>query len=449
MRGNANRAGESTRRRYLRRLGGALSVSALGGCAGENVDRVTTAVGGELYDASVDHDVTAWSGYDPAWTPPTAPPPADYDVKVLVENLTIPWDIDITRSGGVFLSERVGRISRYENGVLHPVVEPDDLIPTEAVAPGSDDSRWWLRGGEGGLLGIAVHPTYPDPPLVYAYYTVETGAGRRNRVVAFDGLNGDGPWPVVDDIPAHTFHNGGRLEFGPANYLWVTVGDADPGIDTPERTRDPASLAGSVLRVTPTGAPPAGRDWAGDARVHTHGHRNPQGLAWLPDGTALATEHGPGVGDEVSVLRQNRTYGWPEVRAGDNFGFYAGTDYVPPVATAPDWAPSGATFYTGDDVPGLRHRLLVGGLRSQRVVALTLSPDPLGDGYDESHDAAHLDDAYRTASTPLFEGRFGRLRTLEQGPAGELYALTSNRDGRAGAGFPTARDDRLLRISRA
>lgn len=441
-----NRTDGSTRRRYLRRIGGALSLSAVAGCAGERVDRVTTTVGDELYDVSVNHDATAWPEYDPGWNPPTAPPPTDYGVDVLAENLAIPWALDVAPSGEVFLSERVGRISRYEDGELRPVAAPNDLIPTEAVAPGSDDSRWRLRGGEGGLLGLAVHPTYPDPPLVYAYHTAEAEAGRRNRVVAFDGLSGDGPWPVVDGIPAHTFHNGGRLAFGPANYLWVTTGDADPGVETPERTRDPASLAGSVLRVTPTGAPPADRDWAGDARVHTYGHRNPQGLAWLPDGTTLAAEHGPGGGDEVNVLRQDGEYGWPEVRAGDGFGSYAGTDYVPPVATAPDWAPSGATFYTGDDVSGLRNRLLVGGLRSQRVVALTLSPDPLGDGYDESHDADVLDGAYRAASTPLFEGRFGRIRTLEQGPDGELYALTSNRDGRAGDGFPTDRDDRLLRI---
>jgi glucose/arabinose dehydrogenase len=446
MNEETHRTAGTTRRRYLRRAGGALSLAALGGCAGDAVDRTTTPVGDELHDVTVDHDETAWPAYDPGWTPPTAPPPTDYEVEVLAENLAIPWDLSVAPSGELFVSERIGRVSRYDGGELHAVAAPDDLIPTEATAPGTAERRWQIRGGEGGLLGLAVHPSYPDPPLVYAYYTAEREGGRHNRVVAFDGRGEGGPWPVIDGIPAHTFHNGGRLAFGPANYLWVTTGDADPGIETPERTRDPSSLAGSVLRVTPAGEPPAEGGNAGDARVRTYGHRNPQGLAWLPDGTPLATEHGPGGGDEVSVLRTGGDYGWPEVRDGDGFGAYAGTDYVPPVASAADWAPSGAVFYTGDELPGLRNRLLVGGLRSQRVVSVTLSHDSLGEGYDRYHDVAGS--AYRAASTPLLEG-FGRIRTLEQGRDGELYAITSNRDGRARDGFPTARDDRLLRIRAA
>ena len=47
------------------------------------------------------------------------------------------------------------------------------------------------------------------------------------------------------------------------------------------------------------------------------------------------------------------------------------------------------------------------------------------------------------ADEPLFEGRFGRIRTVVEGPHGELFALTSNRDGR---GSPADGDDRVLRI---
>jgi aldose sugar dehydrogenase len=43
----------------------------------------------------------------------------------------------------------------------------------------------------------------------------------------------------------------------------------------------------------------------------------------------------------------------------------------------------------------------------------------------------------------LLRGRYGRLRTVVEGPDGCLYVLTSNRDGR---GRPTAADDRVLRI---
>ena len=48
-----------------------------------------------------------------------------------------------------------------------------------------------------------------------------------------------------------------------------------------------------------------------------------------------------------------------------------------------------------------------------------------------------------TCDEPLFEGEFGRMRTVVEGPDGALYALTSNRDGR---GSPREGDDRVLRV---
>ena len=44
----------------------------------------------------------------------------------------------------------------------------------------------------------------------------------------------------------------------------------------------------------------------------------------------------------------------------------------------------------------------------------------------------------------LLRNRFGRLRTVVEGPDGALYALTSNRDGR---GTPRKGDDQILRIT--
>ncbi len=401
------------------------------------------------YDVSVAHDVSEWRGYDPDWEPATGPPRGRFETDVLATNLEIPWDLSFAPTGELFLTERTGRLVSVEGSTLRTVAEPEETIDAEALPPGADERPWVVEGGEGGLLGVAVHPTYPDPPLVYLYYTAETDGGKRNRVVAVDVGEGTAgrSWVVVDDIPADTFHNGGRIAFGPANYLWVTCGDGDPALETPERIRDPSALAGAVLRVRPDGSPPADNPDIpdGDPRVFTYGHRNPQGIAWLPDATALAPEHGPGAGDEVNVLRPGGDYGWPVAREGEGFEPYAGTDYRPPVASAGSWAPAGACFYTGtvDDLAG---RLLVAGLVSQQVVAVTLTPDELADGHDTYHDADWTDGAYRAASDPLLPGEFGRLRHLEQGPDGALYALTSNRDGRADEGFPTGRDDRLLRI---
>jgi len=451
-----------TRRRALAVLG----TGAVAGCSdllgeGEPPSGGPAPEEIEEYDTSVDHDGTAWDRYDPDWEPPTdAPTDGGVEATVLVENLEVPWDLSFTPDGDLFLTERTGRITRFDQFTAdggETVVEPDAVIDAEALPPGSDESPWVVEGGEGGLLGVAVHPTFPDPPLVYTYYTTDEGNGPTNRVDAFDA-SADDPsarsWNVVDGIPGHTFHNGGRIAFGPANYLWIATGDGDPGLDNPGTIRDPGTLAGKILRVKPNGEAPADNPDLGDGadpRVFTYGHRNPQGISWLPDATPVVTEHGPGGGDEVNVLRAGDDYGWPEARHSDNFGSYAGSPYQAPVATAPSWAPSGSVFYTGERLDNWQNRLLFGGLISQQLVAVTVSPadgpDPAA-GHDRLHGGDGFDDAYRAGTSPLFAGEFGRVRHVEQGPDGAVYAVTSNRDGRTSDDdpFPTQRDDLLVRF---
>jgi glucose/arabinose dehydrogenase len=407
------------------------------------------------FDVTVDHDLSNWEQYDTDWsTPETAPEPDNYEFEVLAENLAIGWDMAFAPNGELFVTERTGRIVTVEEGQYEPVAEPDSVIDAEALPPGSEEDSWLIEGGEGGLLGIAVHPNYPDAPLVYTYFTTETDDGRENRVVAFDATADDPAqqsWPIVEGIPGDTYHNGGRITFGPANYLWIATGDGDPGLENPEQIADPGTLGGKILRVKPDGTAPDDNPDIGpdaDPRVYTYGHRNPQGIAWLPDGTPVITEHGPGQGDEVNVLRAGENYGWPEVRNSGDFGEYAGTDYQRPVAEASAWAPSGAVFYTGDSVPSLQNRLLVGGLISQQLIAVTIARDPsrLSDDHDTRHDADWMDETYHAASTGLLADELGRIRHVEQGPDGDLYAVTSNRDGRAENGFPTDRDDVLVRL---
>ncbi|SDJ79539.1 Glucose/arabinose dehydrogenase, beta-propeller fold [Halovenus aranensis] len=451
-------SGRYTRRRLLT-AAGALSLSTVAGCLSESDDEsaspTETSADGIPYDTSVDHEIEQWDQYNTDWTAPeTAPQQGAYGIEVLAENLEIPWDIAFAPSGEVFLTERTGRILTVEQGEYETVTEPGAVIDAEALPPGSEEDSWYVEGGEGGLLGIAVHPNYPDVPLVYTYFTTETGDGRTNRVVAFDTTAddpADGSWVIVDDIPADAYHNGGRITFGPANYLWIAAGDGDPELDNPDAIADPGTLAGKILRVEPDGSAPAENPdiEGGDPRVYTYGHRNPQGLAWLPDGTPIITEHGPSGGDEVNVLRPGENYGWPEARNSDGFDSYAGTDYQPPVANAPSWAPSGCVFYTGEAVPSLQGRLLVGGLISQQVVAVTVTQDGsrLSADHESRHDADWMDSEYHAASTPLLPDELGRVRHVEQGPDGELYAVTSNRDGRAGDGFPTRHDDKLVRLT--
>ncbi|MDT3433745.1 PQQ-dependent sugar dehydrogenase [Haloarcula sp. 1CSR25-25] len=446
-----------SRRQYLAALAG-IGATGLAGCRSEPGTRtdssdpkstVTTTAGPartlDRYDVSLSDDRA--QSPDTDWAAPTtAPTDTPLATEALIEDLEIPWDLSFAADGTLFLTERVGRVLSFADGTVRTVAEPPAAIDAE-----SSDDGWWVTGGEGGTLGVAAHPTYPDPPVVYVYYTTTTDDERFNRVVAMD-VSAEDPAAtesvVVDGIPGSKIHNGGRLTFGPENHLWITTGDAGVG----DLAADLDSLGGKVLRVTPAGDPaPGNPDLGGDPRVFTYGHRNPQGLAWLPDGTLVASEHGPTGRDELNRLVAGGNYGWPDTR---EHGAYLDADpeVRRPLAntgTTGGWAPSGSLFYTGDAVPSLRNRLLTGGLKGQTLLVTTLTPagedtPPAEDA--EVYDADWTDDAYTATTHSLLTDELGRIRHVEQGPDGGLYLVTSNRDGRAGDGFPRERDDVLVRV---
>ncbi|MFQ3318502.1 MAG: glucose/arabinose dehydrogenase [Natronomonas sp.] len=436
-----------TRRQFLTAIGAAGSLTFAGCITGSDTPIDSS------YDLTLDHDIESWDEYDPEWAPPeTSLLEASYEVETVIENLEVPWDLTFADDGTLFISERVGRLSRYESGELEAVTTPEDVIDhASSIAP-NEEGGWWEGGSEGGLLGATVHPNYPDVPVLYAFYTYQAGEDDyRNRLVYYDLDNGHEEEIIIDDIPGNRIiHNGARLAFGPRNYLWVTTGDANAdGVP-----QDTASLGGKILRLKPDGTAPDSNPGLSDLRVFTYGHRNPQAISWLPDGTPIASEHGPNGRDEVQLLDAGENHGWKAVRGGpqdDEWGSYTDHEATPPlVNTGQDtWGPSGGVFYTGSEVPSLTNRFLSAGLISQRLNVVSVYEESAPDVGGTRFDADWLYPGYEAVAHTLFENELGRIRHVEQGPDGEVYAITSNRDGRASEAFPKEGDDRLVRIAEA
>lgn len=341
------------------------------------------------------------------------PEPAGIQVETWVEGLEIPWSLVFLPDGRALVSERPGRIRLIEDGRL--AAQP---VASLAVA----------TGGEGGLMGLALHPDYPRAPFLYAMHTEGEGSGRTNQVVrlVLTGNQARFDRVILGGIVGGRNHNGGRIAFGPDRHLYIGTGE----IFEASRAQDRSDLAGKILRVTPEGAIPADNPFPGSP-VFSLGHRNVQGLAWHPvSGVLFASEHGPSgefglrAYDEINVVRHGLNYGWPLV-----VGAPKDPAFVDPIAAWPDTPtpPGGIAFWRGD--------LFVATLRSRALLRIVL---------DDTQAGPKVRVVERWFADASGNGRFGRLRDAVAGPDGALYVLTSNRDGR---GVAQAGDDRILRLT--
>lgn len=313
--------------------------------------------------------------------------------ETIVDRLETPWDVD-------FLPDGAALVTLRDSG---KVLRLDDDGTTDMDAGGEGGAVQGVRHeSEDGLLGLAIGPD----DGIYVYLTTESD----NRVVRYT-MRGDDlvdPEVVLEGIPTHENHAGGRIAFGPDGHLYVTTGDAR-NLDLPQ---DTSSLAGKILRVTTTGDPAPGNPF--DNEVYSYGHRNVQGLGWTSDGTMYASEFGSSEFDELNLIEPGGNYGWPHIE-----GWADDSKYINPLVTwtTDEASPSGIAV-TDDDI-------WMTALRGERLWQVPIQADgKLGEPRDHQLD-------------------LGRLRAVTVAPDGDLWVVTSNTDGR---GDPSAKDDRIVRL---
>ena len=336
---------------------------------------------------------TAGSGGDPV---------ERVEVSTLATDLEVPWSFAFLPGGDALVTER-------DSGKLLRVSPSGDVREIQTLPEGGS--------GEGGLLGVAVSPNYEDDRLIYAYYTTEVD----NRVVRF--RMGETPEPILTGIPVNSYHDGGRIKFGPDGMLYVSTGDAGDA----ENSQDRNSLGGKILRIEPDGSVPPDNPFPGNP-VYTYGHRNVEGLAWDARGRLYASEFGENTWDEVNRIEAGENYGWPEVegRGGEDQG------YVDPITVWPtsEASPSGAEIMVDGAIPQWEGDLFVTALRGERLWHLELN------------DRGNIVDREK-----LLDGEIGRVRDVTQAPDGSLWVSTSNLDS---YGSPVSeQDDRILRLAPA
>jgi glucose/arabinose dehydrogenase len=304
------------------------------------------------------------------------------DPNVVATGLDVPTGLVVLPDGTAIVGER-------ETGRLLQVF-PDRSPARELMTlPGIDTA------GDGGLLGLALSPTYGEDGLIYAYVSTATD----NRVIRFP--IGGTPNPVLVGIPRGETHNGGGLVFAADGTLFVGTGDTG----NPALAADPASLAGKVLHVDFFGHP------LGASPVYARGLADVTALCPSANGTIYATDDPAGGTDELDAITPDHDYGWPT----------AGADTVAPLVTYPDadGGPGGCTA-SGSTV-------YVGMLEGKEISIATFDGQGNLTGQPEE----------------FLTSQYGRLRTVVLDAQGGLWITTSNRDG---LGTPAADDDKVLRI---
>lgn len=337
----------------------------------------------------------------------------DYPLQlsVVAGGLVHPWGMAFLPDGRVLISERPGRLRMLgRDGRLSA---PLAGLPAVAAA------------GQGGLLDVALDPQFASNQRIYLSFAEPRGGGRNGSSVLRARL-GEGRLSEVQIIfrqqpaVASSNHFGSRLAFGRDGSLFITTGER---YAEREQAQSLDNHLGKVIRIWPDGRVPADNPFVRRAgarpEIWSYGHRNPQGAAIHPQTGQLWThEHGAKGGDELNLTLAGRNYGWPVITWGVD---YSGAPIGEGSAKAgmeqplhywvPSIAPSGMAFYQGQPFARWQGSLLLGALRGQMLVRLSL-------------------DGTRVAGEErLLEGLGLRIRDVRVGPDGLIYLLTDEDEG--------------------
>jgi glucose/arabinose dehydrogenase len=336
----------------------------------------------------------------------------------VAEGLENPWALAFLPNGKMLITERPGRLRiRSADGKLS---EPVGGLPVV-------DGR-----GQGGLLDVALDPSFASNGLIYWSYAEPRDSGFNNTAVARGRLV-DGAAPRVENVQViyhqrpslkSTMHYGSRLVF---SRDWQAVRDPGRAVDYRGPHAGPAhgwparqNRPDQSRRVDPKDNPFVGREGV-PGEMWSLGHRNVQAAALHPTtGELWEVEHGTRGGDEINIVRKGKDYGWPTIAYGIEYagGPITGNKTAEAGMEQPIYywdpviAPSGMAFYTGNLFPAWKGNLFVGGHGTSDLVRLEL------DGEKVVGEERLLTD---------LQPKREKIRDVRQGPDGALYVVADDK----------------------
>lgn len=353
-------------------------------------------------------------------------------VEQIAGGMSHGWDIGFLPDGKVLVTQRPARIALVSS-----------TTPGAKVTQVKADLSNVFVQGEGGLMGLVVHPDFEETRRFTTCQThTENGRPKDVRLVTWrlaeDGKVATREKDLLTGIPLGSGrHSGCRPTIASDGSLLVGTGD----IANPDTSQDRTNLGGKVLRLDlETGEPMPDNPFISSKNKNeryllSYGHRNIQGVAIRPgNGQIFTAEHGPDKNDEVNLIEAGKNYGWDPSQGGTVDSY---DEAVPmtdlerfPDAVPAKWqsgetteAICAAEFLEGKQWGALDGALVVTALKGAKLLILTL---------DDQGNVKSV------AIPPQLQDQFGRLRAARLGPDGALYLTTTNGD-----------QDKLLRITPA
>lgn len=402
----------------------------------------------------------------------------------LPTELDTPWEITYGPDGMLWITESGGVVSRVDpvTGAKTKVYTAPDFFEG---SPLEQLQLCFMPDIGSGTLGLDLHPEFLNPATSFIYFVYSYNEGTDSMPdTRFKLARLRWDWSsetvmekvdLVTGISSGYDHLGGRLmaimrDKG-APYLFLTIGDHgiseinspecyDPQSENPNNfPQDPTTDNGKVHRFNMDGSIPSDNPIAGNS-FYTRGHRNPQGLMYIPHLDLLYdVEHGDRTDDEVNLLEAGMNYGWKWVRGYHADNNYPGeAEFIANYSPHPliegdrlveafysfcaepqpssdeylEWctpAPSDGIYYNSDGIPEWKHSLLVTSLKNGTVTdnqihVLKLAPD------GRSLMPSTIDNPNPSTFFAEDQAVNGRLRDIAVSPDGtKLYLINNGGEG--------------------
>ncbi|MGM0623489.1 MAG: PQQ-dependent sugar dehydrogenase [Campylobacterota bacterium] len=280
---------------------------------------------------------------------------AQYGVKQLLDTQEIIWGFDFVDEQTIILTQKNGTISLFDktDGSLQEVSGFDADI---------------FHRGQGGLLDVALSPSFAQDKRVYFTYS-KAKKSQGATALAYATLEGTtlmnfNEIIVTNSLSSSGIHFGSRIAFDSKGMLYFSIGDRGDRDKAQQKTNH----NGTILQVDPR---------TFEHKVHSYGHRNVQGLFYDNDAQILyASEHGPRGGDEINSIKKGANYGWPVVSLGKEYtsnravGVKQKEGMQDPIFHyTPSIAPSSLIIYKGDVFKKFRGKFISTAL-AKRLVSI-------------------------------------------------------------------------------